>query len=201
MFIGIVIYKLDGLSNQKTPMNTIKIAVIVTFCALSIATDYALFSLWNVKLMDFIVFVGGFCFGPVVGVLIGVISWTIYGTLNPQGFVLPVLLATTLSEMIYGIAGGLLRKAITNLKDEAWKTSVFFASVGALLTLIYDVITNVVFGLTAGWNVAIAVVFGFIPFGLIHEISNLVFFGVGSVPVISAINKVVGGERNVNFKE
>lgn len=182
-------------------MNTIKIAVIAVFCAVSIGTDYALFSLWNVKLMDFIVFVGGFCFGPVVGVSVGVISWTVYGTLNPQGFVLPVLLATMFSETIYGIAGGILRKRLTGLKEEAWRASVFFASVGVLLTLIYDIITNVVFGLTAGWNVVFAVVVGFIPFGLVHEISNLVFFGVGSVPVISAISKLVGGDGNVNLEK
>jgi len=182
-------------------MNTIKIAIIVTFCALSIGTNYAMYGLLNVKLMDFIVFVGGFCFGSVAGVSVGVISWAVYGTLNPQGFVLPILLATTFSETIYGIAGGLLRKGLTDFKGETRKASVFFASVGALLTLAYDVITNVVFGLTVGWNVIFAVVVGFIPFGLAHEISNLVFFGVGSVAVISAINKVVGGERNVNLKE
>jgi len=182
-------------------MKALQIAIIAVFCAISIGTDYAMFGLWNIKLMDFIVFVGGFCFGPLVGVSIGVISWTVYGTLNPQGFVLPVLLATMFSEAIYGIAGGLLRKGLTSLKGEAWKASLFFASVGALLTLVYDVITNVVFGLTAGWNVVFAVVVGFIPFGLLHEISNLVFFGVGSVPVISAIKKVVGGEKNVSTKE
>ena len=182
-------------------MNTIKIAIIVTFCALSIGTNYAMYGLLNVKLMDFIVFVGGFCFGSVAGVSVGVISWAVYGTLNPQGFVLPILLATAFSETIYGLTGGLLRKGLTDLTDETWKASVFFASVGALLTLIYDVITNVVCGLAAGWNVVFAVVVGFIPFGLVHEISNLVFFGVGSVPVISAIRKVVGGERNVNLKE
>jgi hypothetical protein len=182
-------------------MNTVKVAVIAVFCAVSIGTNYALFSLWNVKLMDFIVFVGGFCFGPVVGVSIGLISWSVYGTLNPQGFVLPVLFATMFSETIYGIAGGLLRKGLTGMKEEAWRASVLFASVGVLLTLIYDVVTNIVFGLSAGWNVVFAIVVGFIPFGLVHEISNMFFFGVGSVPVISAINKVVGGERNVNLEE
>jgi uncharacterized membrane protein len=182
-------------------MNTVKIAIIVTFCALSIGSDYAMFSLWNVKLMDFIVFVSGFCFGPIVGVSVGMTSWAIYGTLNPQGFVLPILLATMFSETIYGIVGGLLGKWLTNPSHEWRSASVFFASVGALLTLVYDVVTNIVSGLTWGWNVAFAVVFGFIPFGLVHEVSNLVFFGVGSVPVIYAINMVVGGERNVNLKE
>ena len=183
-------------------MQTLKIAIIACLVALSIGTNYALAGVWNVKLMDFIVFVGGFCFGPVVGVLVGVISWAVYGTLNPQGFMLPIWLATMFSETIYGITGGLLRKGLgNNLKGERWKASIFFAWIGALLTLVYDVVTNVVFGLTVGWNVIFAVVVGFIPFGLVHEASNLFFFGFGSVPVISAINKVVGGENSVNFKE
>jgi LytS/YehU family sensor histidine kinase len=182
-------------------MNTIKIAIIVTFCALSIGTDYAMLGLWNVKLMDFIVFVGGFCFGPVTGVLVGVISWIVYGTLNPLGFALPILLATMFSETLYGIAGGLLRKGFTGFKGEKWRASVFFASVGALLTLVYDVVTNIVSGLTWGPNVVFAVIIGFFPMGLAHEISNMMFFGFGSVPVISAINKVVGGERNVDVEE
>lgn len=182
-------------------MQTLKITMIVAFCALSIGTDYAMYGLWNVKLMDFIVFIGGFCFGSVVGVSIGLVSWTVYGVINPQGFVLPVLLTTMFSETIYGFVGGLLRKGVTNPEKNTWRASVFFASVGTVLTVIYDIITNIVFGLTVGWNVVFAVVIGFIPFGLAHEISNLVFFGVGSVPVISAVNKVVGGERNVNLEE
>lgn len=183
-------------------MQTLKIAIIVCLVALSMGTDYAMLGIPNVKLMDFIVFVGGFCFGPMVGVLVGVISWAIYGTLNPHGFMLPIWLATMFSEPIYGVAGGLLRKGVgSNLKGEWRKASVFFASIGALLTLIFDVITNVVFGLAVGWNVIFAVVVGFIPFGLVHEASNLLFFGFGSVPVISAINKVIGGENSVNLKE
>jgi len=183
-------------------MQTLKIAVVACLVALSIATNYALIGVWNVKLMDFIVFVGGFCFGPVVGVLIGVVSWAVYGTLNPQGFVFPIWLATMFSETIYGIAGGLLRNGLKgNLRGEWWRASVFFASVGALLTLVYDVVTNVVFGLTVGWNVVFAVVVGFIPFGLVHVASNLFFFFFGSVPVISAINDVVGGEKSVILEE
>lgn len=183
-------------------MQTLKIAIVTGLAALSIGTNYALMGAWNVKLMDFIVFVGGFCFGPLVGVLIGAISWAVYGTLNPQGFVLPIWLATMFSETIYGIMGGFLRKVLgNNLKGERLRASVFFASIGALLTLLYDVITNVVFGLTVGWNVIFAVVVGFVPFGLLHEVSNICFFGFGSVPVISAISKVLGGESNVNPKE
>jgi hypothetical protein len=191
---------MDYLSNVFR-LNAFKLAVIATFCAVSIASDYAMFGLWNIKLMDFIVFISGFCFGSVAGGSVGAISWMVYGTLNPQGFTLPVLLATTFSEMTYGVAGGVLKKGLGNFKEEKLRASVFFASVGVLLTVFYDVTTNVVFGWTMGWNAVFAVAIGFFPFGFAHEVSNMVFFGVGSVSVISAINKVIGGERNVNAEE
>jgi uncharacterized membrane protein len=79
---------LDGLSIQLT-MNTRKIAIIVILTALCISSNYALLPFFNVKFMDFIVLVGGFCFGPLAGGLIGVLSWGIYGTINPLGFSLP----------------------------------------------------------------------------------------------------------------
>lgn len=183
-------------------MQTLKVAIIACLVALSIGTNYALAGVWNVKLMDFIVFIAGFCFGPLVGVLVGVTSWMVYGTMNPLGFILPIWLATMFTETIYGVAGGFLRKGLgDNLKGEWWKASVFFASVGVSLTLVYDAITNVVFGLTVGWNVIFAVIVGFIPFGIVHVASNMFFFFFGSVPVISAINNVVGSESSVNLKE
>ena len=195
---------MDGLSNQHIgwKMQALKVAVIACLVALSIGTNYALAGVWNVKLMDFIVFIGGFCFGPLVGVLVAVISWAVYGTMNPLGFVLPIWLATMLTETIYGMAGGLLRKGLGgNVRGEWWKASVFFGCVSALLTLAYDVVTNVVFGLTVGWNIVFAVIVGFVPFGLVHVVSNVFFFFFGSVPVISAIDDIFGGESSVNLKE
>ena len=182
-------------------LNTVKLCTIALLCAISIGTDYVLYSLWNVKFMDLIVFVGGFCFGPLAGVSVGLISWAVYGVVNPQGFVLSVLVATAFSESIYGLAGGLLRKVVTNPRGEGWKAGVFFGSVGVILTVTYDILTNIAFGLTAGWNVVYAVVIGFVPFGIVHEVSNMVFFGFGSIPLISAISKITGGERNVNLEK
>jgi len=188
---------------RESDMQTLKIAVIACLVALSIGTNYALIGVWNVKLMDFIVFVGGFCFGSVVGVLIGVVSWSVYGTLNPQGFVLPILLATMFSETIYGIAGGLVRKGFDSveLKSKTLNAYVFFGTLGIFLTLTYDVVTNIVFGYVSGVNVILAVVIGFFPFGLFHVISNAVFFGLGCVPTINAVFKVTKGEQVENHKE
>jgi len=193
-------------------MKTSKIAVIAILAALSIGTNYAMISLFNVKLMDFIVFVGGFCFGPFVGVLIGIISWAVYGTLNPMGFVLPIWVSTMLSEAIYGVAGGLVRKAVTSHEvgesgNYSIGTYIFFGTVGMFLTFTYDVITNIVFGYFAyfghvtWWTIVASIVSGFVPFGLVHVASNAAFFGIGCVPTIRAIMNVVGGEKSDFPKE
>ncbi|HEY4674582.1 MAG TPA: ECF transporter S component [Candidatus Bathyarchaeia archaeon] len=180
-------------------MNSRKLAVMATLVALSTATNYAMISLYNVKLMDLIVFVGGFCFGPFVGASIGITSWMVYGAVNPSGFSFPIWLATMLAEATYGVAGAFVYKSL-NLKernefeDERGVSSVSFGILGMLLTFLYDLVTNIVFGFVSGWNILFSVVFGFVPFGLIHMISNAFFFGLGCVPAIKAISNVVGGE-------
>jgi len=177
-------------------MNVRKIAIIATFVALCVATNYALVGVPNVKVMDFIVFIGGFCFGPFTGALIGVLSWAVYGAINPYGFVFQVWVATMFSETIYGILGGLLGKNLTstNFGDERLKLSIFFGTMGFIMTLIYDLVTNVVFALAVDWPIIVALIFG-IPFAILHEVSNAAIFSVGSIPVIAVLEKVSGGNR------
>ncbi|MDH7563820.1 MAG: ECF transporter S component [Candidatus Bathyarchaeota archaeon] len=180
-------------------MKSRKIAAISTLTALSIGSNYAMIPLSNIKLMDLIVFVGGFCFGPLAGVLIGIFSWTIYGLLNPRGFLLPIWLATMFSEAIYGVVGGLIRRGVDPQELKAFRhwrvnTGIFFGVLGVFLTFIYDLMTNIVFGLVQNMNVLFAVVFGFATLGLIHMVSNAFFFGIGCIPMITAITKITGGE-------
>lgn len=173
-------------------MNTLKVSIVATLVALCVATNYALVGVFQVKAMDFIVFVGGFCFGPFAGAFIGILSWAVYGVINPYGFVPQVWLATMFSEAIYGLLGGLLGKnlALTNFNDERFKLSVFFGTMGFILTLIYDLITNVAFALALGMPIIVAIVSG-APATILHEVSNTAIFGVVSIPVITALKKVV----------
>jgi len=181
-------------------MNSRKIATIASLAALSIATDYAMVYFPNVKLMDLIVFVSGFCFGPAVGVLTGVVSWAIYGPLNPQGFSLPIWLATMFFEAVYGVAGAWLRKSLdlegSDFSRDQVNFWVFFGLLGMLLTFVYDIGTNIVFGYAYGMSLLYAIVIGFVPFGIVHVLSNALFFGFGCVPSINALLKVVGGEKH-----
>jgi len=85
-------------------------SVIAVMTAACIVSNYLLIGVFNVKLMDLIVFSSGFLFGPSVGASVGILTWLVYGTLNPYGFSLPVLVATSLMESVYGIVGGIIGK-------------------------------------------------------------------------------------------
>ncbi len=182
-------------------MDSKKIALLIMLVAICVGTNYAMISLYNVKFMDFIVFVGGFCFGPFIGALTGIVSWIVYGTLNPAGFEVRIWLVTMLSEALYGIIGGLMNRVLhsegtTVLKEKVLNASIFFGMLGMLLTFGYDVITNAVSGIVWYQSIFVGLIAGFVPFGLAHVISNALFFAVGCVPAIRVISELTGGRKN-----
>ncbi|HEV2389801.1 MAG TPA: hypothetical protein VGS04_03660, partial [Nitrososphaerales archaeon] len=67
-------------------MKTKDLALVATFSALAIASDFALADIPNVKLVDPIVFSVAFVFGLEMGVYVGVLSELIWGTFSPYGF-------------------------------------------------------------------------------------------------------------------
>ena len=177
-------------------MDARKISMVTALTALCIATNYALVGVYQVKVMDFIVFVGGFCLGPLAGASIGIFSWLVYGTINPHGFVPQIWLATMFSEPIYGLVGGLLGKKLpsTNLNDIRLRLSIFFGAIGFISTLFYDMVTHVVWASVFEMSIIVAISFG-APFTILHQVSNAAIFGVSTVPVITVLEKLLGGER------
>ncbi len=178
-------------------MSIHKVSIIAILVALCIATNYALVGVPQVKVMDFIVFVGGFCLGPLAGASIGILSWMVYGAMNPYGFVPQIWLATMFSEAIYGLLGGFLGKkfALTNFNGVRLRLSIFFGTIGFISTLFYDLVTNVVYASVFGVPIIVAIVVG-TPFHVLHQVSNVAIFGVSTVPVITVLEKLLGGERN-----
>ena len=177
-------------------MNVHKISLIVVLVSLSVATNYALVGVPNVKIMDFIVFIGGFCLGPLAGALIGIFTWAVYGTLNPYGFIPQIWLATMFSEAIYGLFGGLLGKKLASngFDNQRFRLSILLGATGFMLTLIYDLLTNVTFALTFELSIIAVVALG-APFTVLHELSNAGIFAIGSFPVIKAVAKITKGVK------
>ena len=177
-------------------MRARRIATVATLVAVCIATNYALVGVPNVKVMDFIVFVGGFCFGPFTGVLIGTLTWAVYGVINPYGFVPQIWLATMFSESIYGLVGGFLGKRFisTSFNGQRLRLSVFFGIIGCILTLTYDSIVNVVYALVFSVPILAAIVLG-TPFQFSHVVSNAVLFAGCSIPLIRVVKKLLGNQK------
>jgi len=183
-------------------LSTRDVCLIAVMAALCVSTNYAMFGLWNVKLMDLFVFVSGFCFGSLAGGLVGTLTWAVYGVLNPLGFSLPIWIATCLSETLYGVGGGLARKfglRVPDISDigrrEHWVCSAKIALLGFLLTSAYDFLTNLVCII---WAPALTVFVGAVPFAVAHMGSNLFFFFWGGAALIMAVQKLSlrGGDKS-----
>jgi hypothetical protein len=79
--------------------------------------------------------------------------------------------------------------ASTTFDGQRFKLSVFFATVGFLPTVLYDLITNVAYA--SSFNVpVVAAIFVGAPFTVLHEVANAAIFGVCSVPMITALKKL-----------
>jgi LytS/YehU family sensor histidine kinase len=172
-------------------LKTIEVALIAALVALCVATNYALIGVHQVKAMDFIVFVGGFCYGPLIGALTGFLSWTIYGVLNPFGFVPQIWFATMIMESIYGLVGGFLGRNFvkTSFREQRLPLGAFFSIMGFILTLIYDLVVSSVYASVFNVPLLVAVVVG-TPFHVLHELSNAVIFGIASIPFLSVMRKL-----------
>ncbi len=172
--------------NGLTPAR--KASTLAVMAAAAIATNYLLIGVVNVKFMDLIVFTGGYLFGPVFGATLGALIWLVYGTINPYGVNLLTLVATILGEILYGVAGGVLRFGLR--VEPGWGPDLRLGVAGFLLTFVYDVFTNVVSAYVAGIPVSVALISG-VPFALMHELSNAVFFAAGLPPLLRAIGSMM----------
>ena len=182
---------LNDALDEKLLISSQRIGVIAVLTAVCVSTNYLLIGITNIKLMDLIVFTSGFIFGNLVGACVGLLTWLVYGTLNPYGFSLPILAATCVGESLYGLAGGLLGRRLQGDFEKNvssyFSINARFALIGFLLTFIYDFFTNIVSGLVVGIPITVALISG-IPFAITHEFSNTAFFFVGASPLIRGMD-------------
>jgi len=213
----------------------VRIALIPVFTALSLATNYAMIDIPNVKLMDAFVFIAAFLFGLQVGLGTAVSIWAVYGFVNPYGQDdLMLLLFLMTGECLYALAGALLsrtsiareliaeqiqtrtrdkqsikygmnietgipsriRTRARNLLNNArlyGRMSLLFGLIGFQATFAYDVLTNFgswVFKTSSPYQALIIGMITGVPFAILHEASNLVFFATVVPPAIAAAKRV-----------
>jgi len=173
-------------------MNTRQLALLSVLTALCVGLQLALRPVQiNVEFTSLISFIVGVAFGSWIGATLGAFVMFVNGFLSPYGFAGPVILPFQMVGMfLIGFVCGLYSKAFGGITSK--RAPVKVAVLGALLTLIYDIMTNLGFSLFANSIAAFisVLVMGGALFSFIHVISNAFLF-MASIPILNAIRELV----------
>jgi hypothetical protein len=160
-------------------MRTRELAVVASFTALAIGSDFALTDALNVKLVDPIVFSVAFVFGLEMGVYVGVLSELIWGTVSPYGFggyIIPFLVA---GEVMFALAGWAASRVWGGERSPVSARNIYFGALLAVCAFLWDLETNagtalLSFGPTLTMQKLLATEALGIPFMVSHEVSDLI---------------------------
>jgi len=154
----------------------------------------------NVEFTSFITFTVGAIYGALLGGFFGCITMLVNGFLSPYGFAGLIMPFQMAGMAIAGILGGVYRKLMPEQTGSV-RFCTETAIVGAIIALIYDLITNsgvVFYQVLSGTNIALAVfttmAYG-VFFSVVHTLSNTAIFGILTKPSIKILNDLVGGEK------
>jgi uncharacterized membrane protein len=158
-----------------------------TFTALSVALGYLLVFIPNVELISASIFASGWLFGSSVGLTVGALSFAIFSFFNPLGASLPpLLLAQIVGGMLLGATGGFLKSFLSGVPLIA--KGIVLGIGGGLLTLVYDVITNIGgFIAFTTEKTFLAYLAAGIAFSLLHIFSNTLIFALLLFPVLNRV--------------
>jgi uncharacterized membrane protein len=172
-----------------------KVLVIAVFTALSLATDYAMTGLQNIKVMDTLIFLAAFLFGLRSGIGVALLTRFIFGLVNPVGPADPVtLLFVMTGECFFAIAGAVLRGSFAGSRISKrtvgyGRLSVVLPLAGLLATFAFDTLTNFGSWVFETSSLYQALLIGNIvgaPFSIVHEASNVFFFATVAPAVVAA---------------
>ncbi len=158
------------------------VAVVATFSALIVGSDFALAPFSNVKLLDTLVFVCAYVFGFRIGALVGIISETAWSFVSPMGLAGPIAPFLVGGEVLFALAGWAASKAWGARFQPLSYYPVFLGATMAICAFFWDLETNLATALLQYWPSPtsaeyILTAFGpwTLPFVLAHEVSDLVF--------------------------
>jgi hypothetical protein len=136
----------------------------------------------NLELVTLVAFAAGVLLGIRDGAGVAAITMLLYSLLNPYGAAHPLVTsAQVLGEALVGATGG---ASAGFARSPVAMRAVLLGTTGALLTLVYDVVTNVASGIIFG-QMRVTLLGG-IPFALWHIATNTALFA-GLGPALVAV--------------
>jgi len=154
----------------------------------------------NVEFTSFFTFTVGVMCGVLDGAFFGCFVMFVNGFLSPYGFAGLNMPFQMFGMAIAGVLGGVYRSLIPKQIGPA-RFCVETAIVGALIALVFDLVTNVgvgfqlvLSGVSFPFAMLTAMAYG-VFFSVIHIFSNTVVFGVLTVPSMKTLNSLVRGKK------
>jgi uncharacterized membrane protein len=161
-----------------------EISYITIFTALALGLGYTFAYIPNFELVSPTVFLSGALFGIHTGTFVGILTYFIFGLLNPLGMSpLPLLLTQVLVGTLIGLTGGLCHK-------KRWNKAHIILPLGILITLLSDILTT-----SAGFilfptkkSFTAYFIMG-LPFVIWHVFTQCIIYGFVLTPTIQKIQK------------
>lgn len=166
-----------------------KLAWSGVLIALAIVSKLPILSVPNVEFFVFIVFSSGYLLGIGEGMIVGIISMSIYTSLiTPYGLPpIPIALAQIFSMALAGFAGGLAKRLRLISTFYSFLPYLSMGIAGLALTITYDLLTNLAVAYVMGQFYPVMV--AAIPFAAIHILSNFIIFIVFT-PLLLKMSKI-----------
>lgn len=190
-------YNSEITLESKSPANsrraTAAIAYIGLYIALCVVIGFLLAPIPNVELITLLIFLGGYLFGMIYGVLIGGTAIFIFSALNPWGSGLafpPLIIAQIISYSITGFCGGVMSRLLPKPTRRIEVISIFGLS-GGLLTLLFHVLVILFTSELSGFSPEQLGVLltGGILFALLNIGTNALFFAVLAPILIRTVER------------
>ena len=178
--------------NSRPAGSPLYLTRIASFVAVGLVAGLALAAVPNVELVTAVCFCAGFVMGPGAGVLTGGLTESLFAGFNPLGSSFGVLLVAQVTGMAAAGLSGFIAATVGGYeKNLRYRLSV--VGMGILATLFFDLITNLVFPLTAGFtSKQLMVSLGMaVPFAVTHLVSNVVVFTLIVVPILPKLKKAM----------
>jgi uncharacterized membrane protein len=157
------------------------VALAAIMSALTVVSGYAVVMVPNVELLSSILFITGYLFGPLMSIWSSLILAAVFGTLNPWGGFFPqIWVSQLLGWLFISLAGAAAGNQ--GLDSKKVFSSLELGVIGIIVTVFYDLITNIGYSLAFSVPYSLALAAG-APFMLIHVVSNCILFALIVPPV------------------
>jgi hypothetical protein len=161
--------------SQRRMRDSRWVSITAIMTALALVGNYALVAVPNLELGSTVLFVTAYIFGAPMAIWATLIMSLLFGVINPWGGFIPQIWLSQVIGWFYIITiGSIMGRKGTDgkrLDPRMWELAI----TGAVVTFIFDQVTNLGYSVTFGVPFFLAFTLA-IPFTLVHIVSNAIIF-------------------------